>query len=371
MSKEIRVGFVGAGAVNFGGGEGPWDHASRLETIDGLRVVGVADPDGDRARSRLAERSGPLYEGAEAFTDYRVMLDKTGPDAVWIGVPPNAHGTAEKGLDMEVQCASRGIHMFVEKPLSNARPDRVAPVAEALEKADVVASVGYMFRYSGAIERMRALLDETPGGARVFVARYNCAYSEIRKAEWWDVRASGGPIVEQATHFVDLARYVLGNVDVGSVRGVSIAPGEPAGELSDVPLDDDGKRYDVDVPVEFRAPRATAAVWQFLGGGVGSLTHATLLHREKYETELEVWGDGLHMALEDPYGRCRLRVRRPHSETTDEIEFGGEDPYLAEDRAFVEAVRTGDRSLVRSPYSDALKTFELTWAIRDAAGGPS
>ena len=37
--KKLRVGFVGAGAVNFGSGGLPWDHASRLEKIGGVQVV--------------------------------------------------------------------------------------------------------------------------------------------------------------------------------------------------------------------------------------------------------------------------------------------------------------------------------------------
>ena len=37
-SPVLRVGFVGAGAVNFGGPEGPWDHATRLEKIGGVEV---------------------------------------------------------------------------------------------------------------------------------------------------------------------------------------------------------------------------------------------------------------------------------------------------------------------------------------------
>ena len=36
--KVLRVGFVGAGKVNFGGSEGPWDHASRLERIGNIEV---------------------------------------------------------------------------------------------------------------------------------------------------------------------------------------------------------------------------------------------------------------------------------------------------------------------------------------------
>lgn len=366
---ELKIAFIGAGNVNFGGGEGPWDHATRLEKIKGLRVVGVADPDLARAQAALRQRRKPMYSGAKACRDYRALLDEQRPDAVWIGVPPNAHGATAPGLDMEIQCAARGVHMFIEKPLSCARPDDVRRVADALAKANVITSVGYMFRYSKALEKVRQLIERTPGGGKVFAGQYNCAYSEIRKAEWWDVRGTGGPIVEQATHFVDLARFLLGNVDLASVRAVSIPGGSPAGELCDVPRSSDGHAFGADVPPEFRHPRATAAVWKFASGAVGSLTHATLLHREKYDTQLEVWGDGLRVALVDPYGKTRLLVRRPHSEQTESLALAKDDPYLTEDRIFIEAVRSGEASRIRSPYADALKTYELTWAVTDAAAG--
>jgi predicted dehydrogenase len=366
-AADLRIAFVGAGAANFGGGEGPWDHASRLEKIPGLRAVGIADPDLARVEKRLRERTGPMWAGARAFADFRIMLDETKPQAVWIAVPPHCHGTTETGKDLEVECARRGVAMLIEKPLGGARPEAVRPVADAIAASGVLASVGYMFRYSRAIEKMKAILAETPGGGRVFVGQYDCAYSRIVKPEWWDVRAMGGPIVEQATHFVDLARYLLGDADRASVRAVAIPGACAMGLLSDIPLLPDGRRMGADVPLKFRHPRATAAVWMCQSGAVASLTHATLLHKEKYDTRLEVWGDGLRVELADPYGAPVLSVRRPGTEATEIVPLEPDDPYLAEDVAFVEAVRTGDASRIRSPYADALKTFELTWAITDAA----
>ena len=39
MSNEmLRLGFVGAGAANFGSLKGPWDHATRIEKIGGVQV---------------------------------------------------------------------------------------------------------------------------------------------------------------------------------------------------------------------------------------------------------------------------------------------------------------------------------------------
>ena len=149
-------------------------------------------------------------------------------------------------------------------------------------------------------------------------------------------------------------------------RPIGVKP-EPLGQLQDVPLDADGQRYDEGVPAEFRGACATAAVWRFASGGIGSLVHGALLHGGKYESELEVWADGLRLVLVDPYRDCRLLVRRPHSEETEVMRFPEDDSYLAEDAAFVEALRTRDRTKIRSPYGDAFRTFELTWAIADTA----
>lgn len=373
MSSLLRIAFIGAGNANFGGGEGPWDHASRLGEIGGMSIVGIADTDTSLAERRLAVRrnspAGGMYAETEIFADFRRMLDTAKPDAVFIALPPDAHGTAKAPKDIELTCAAAGVHMFIEKPVSAAEPEDVAPVADVLGYAaedGLIVSVGYMFRYSLAVEKIKTILAETTSPVRAVIARYNCAYSEIASKVWWDVRRTGGPVVEQATHFCDLARYIAGEVDLHSVAAVGIAADEPAGELSDIPAGPDGEAIDADIPPEFRIPRATAAVWRFTSGAVGSLTHGVLLHRKKYLSELEVWGDGLRIVLADPYSQCRLHVRRPHSEETETLDFAGDDPYMSEAKTFIHAVSAGDASAIRCTYADAAKTHQLTWAIRRA-----
>jgi predicted dehydrogenase len=337
-------------------------------------VVGIADPDTARAERVLTtRRSGPagsLYKQARVYPDFRPLLNETRPDAVFIGLPPNVHGLPDPPRDVETACAAAGVHMLLEKPLGCEPPERMGPVADALARASaagLIVSVGYMFRYARAVAKMQEIIAQTPGGVRAILARYDCAYSEIRKVEWWDVRCSGGPIVEQATHFCDLARLLGGEVDLTSVQASRIDPSSSAAELADMPAQADGQALEQSVPTEFHAPRATMAIWKFDSGAVGSLNHGTLLHGRKYESELEVWGDGLRMVLSDPYGACQLHVRRPHGERTETLSFAEDDPYLAEDRAFIDAVRRRDASGIRSPYADAMKTFALTWAIHRAA----
>ncbi len=371
--SELKLAFIGAGNVNFGGGEGPWDHASRLEKIGGVRFVAVADPDVERATAAVEKRragpAGSLWTGCRVFSRWRSMLDEAAPDAVFLGVPPDAHGAPEGDRAMEVECARRGVHLFVEKPLGAGRIEEVLEVRRRLEAAapETIVGVGYMFRYHPAVDRMREILAERPPLS--FSARYCCAYEEIRKPEWWDVRRTGGLIVEQATHFVDLARWLCGEVDPGTIRARQIRGDDPAARLSRIPVGPDGRSLEESVPGRYRPPRVTTAFWRFESGALGSLLHGALLHGRRYESEIEIWGDGLRLVLEDPYGACRLRIREPGGDVSRVETFDDADPYMEEDRAFLEAVRRRRPESVRSPYADAFRTYELSCAITAAAEG--
>lgn len=369
---QVRLAFIGAGAVNFGGGEGPWDHASRFERIAAVRCVGAADVDLARARAALAARQagdcGGVWSEARAFGDWRQMVEAVKPDAVVIGLPPADHGRPTPPDDVELALARKGIAMLVEKPLGLACPAEAQQVADELDRSGALVSVGYMFRYAAAVAAMREVLAQTPGGVRVLLARYDCAYSQIVKADFWDRRRSGGPIIEQATHLIDLARYLGGEVNLDSVHAAEISGDSPKGRLVDMPQGPSGQALDVGVPRENRIARSTVAHWRFAGGALGALAHGVLLHGRGYHAELEVWGDGVRCILEDPYGRCRLGVRRSGSEQTQWQTFD-DDPYMTEDVAFIEAVRAGSADPIRSAYRDALQTHRLTWRITACASG--
>jgi len=285
---------------------------------------------------------------------------------VFIGLPPECHGSSVAPRDVETECAKRGIHMFIEKPLSCSAVNFVESLGDALKKyPNIVASVGYMFRYSKAILKMKEIISQN-GEIRAFNARYDCAYSTLSKEMWWDVDRSGGPIVEQATHFCDLARFLGGEIDLDSVRAISIKQTDRAGTLEHLPKNVN----ESSLPAQRRIPRVTSAFWKFKSGAIGSLMHAALLHEVKYEAELEVWGDGYRIVLIEPYSKCRLSVRLPHSEESKIIEFYDDDCYYNEDKVFLEAVKNSmrgkhDVSAIQSPYEDAVNTYKMTWKIKE------
>jgi len=251
--------------------------------------------------------------------------------------------------------------MFIEKPISCHPVEEVQKVAAELDSTRLIVSVGYMFRYSQAVKKMKDIIAQH-GEPRMFMARYNTAYSTLAKEMWWDVKSSGGPIVEQATHLCDLARFLVGEVDLESVTARSIKQTHRLGALSKLPANIE--QLEEKLPEERRIPRVTSATWNFTNGCIGTLTHGVLLHQQKYETEIEVWGDGYRMVLTDPYNLCQLNVRLPNSEETVRVQLSEEDVYYEEDKAFLEAI-VGQTNAIASSYDDSFKTYKFTWKIRE------
>jgi predicted dehydrogenase len=213
------------------------------------------------------------------------------------------------------------------------------------------------------MRKVKELIDSF-GPVKIYQARYQCAYSNISRNFWWDTQTSGGPIVEQATHFVDLARFFCGDADLSTVQAMAIKATEPIGALGSQSVDESK------IPEERRIPRVTTASWRFKNGAIGTLMHSALLHGWKYETQLEVSGDGYYVCVRDPYDKCLVSYRAPGTEEEKTLQLQ-DDPYKMELEAFMHGVRHGDKKLIQSSFDDAYKSYELTWAIRRQADASS
>jgi predicted dehydrogenase len=187
--RSVRIGFIGTGGI-------AQSHLKRLKEIPEAEIVALCDIDEARVRS-AAE---PL--GAAVYTDGAKLIAGERLDALYICVPPNAHG------DLEIQAAQRGFHLFVEKPV-NLDLDQALAACRAIQQAGVMSQVGYGLRYQPASIRLRAFLaDQEVGMAHVF------RWGGLPGSPWWRrYDQSGGQLVEMTTHQVDLLRWVMGEVE--------------------------------------------------------------------------------------------------------------------------------------------------------------
>lgn len=307
---SVRIGIVGAGSVAA-------RHAGVLGGIEDVEIVGVADVDPERAAALAARHGARVYDGHDRLIDEGVL------DALYVCVPPFAHGPAE------LAAIAAGVPFFVEKPVALDEAVGEA-VAGRLAERPVVTATGYHWRGLDTVEQAAALVAADP--ARLVVGSWLGATPPVA---WWSRRdRSGGQTIEQTTHLLDLARALAGEVD------------EVYAVAARVPRDSDPAGTDV--------PQVTAATLRFASGAVGSLSSTCLLPGLR-SAGLACYGEGLSFELTEG----ALRVDRGEGI---EVVLPSVDPRQRVDRDFVAAVR-GDGGGVLVDYDEALRTHRLACAV--------
>ncbi|KAJ6550193.1 putative oxidoreductase C terminal-domain-containing protein [Mycena capillaripes] len=372
-SDDFNVLFIGAGNVMFGSDEGPWNHSFRFEHKLGrrLKVVALIDPAIDRATAVLQKKCDSFV--VSAYQDTRIfktledfvknMSPKDHPRAVIVGSPPMFRGCFIPGRDIEMQILKHfpGVAMFVEKPIATGPHHEI-------EDAFTIAKTIQRFQdclLSRAVQMMKQIIDENNLTVMATVARYACAYEAIAKPDWWDKSKSAGPIIEQGTHFCDLSRYFGGEVDISTVNAHSLEWDENAGQLSKMTVDESK------IAPENRIPRVTSATWKYDSGAVGSFTHVVALQGTNYSCELEVYADGYSLKLVNPYVEPTLYIRKPGDDHEQSFTFPNDDPFFSEVSTLIDIIEDieedPEAAQILSTYEDAVRTYELTWAIREAS----
>jgi myo-inositol 2-dehydrogenase/D-chiro-inositol 1-dehydrogenase len=310
--SKCRVGLIGAGGV-------AQRHARVLGGFDDVELVCVTDVVPE-VSERLADQSG-----CRALPDVAAVL-AADVNAVYVCVPPFAHGPAEEAV------LTAGLPMFVEKPVAVdlATAERIE--ALVVDRAALTA-VGHHWRYLAVVDQARELLAGRP--ARMVSGAW---WDKVPPVAWWPRRdMSGGPVVEQAAHVLDLMRLLAGEV----VEVTAYGDGAPP------PIDG----ADID--------SVTAAAVRFAGGAVGTLTSACVLDW-KHRAGVEVLADGLALAV----GEQGLTVRDGDGERSVPADLDA--ARIAVDRAFIDAVR-GIGSDVRVGYSEAVATHRLARGLAESA----
>jgi predicted dehydrogenase len=385
LDSSINIVYVGAGAITFGLPVASWNHSIRVEKALGkrLNIVAIIDPNKQRVDSILKEKATTEYGFGYANTlhfmniaDAYVVLKDHQIDLFIIGAPPFFRGTTlpKKDIELElVRLFGTGPTYFTEKPVSSLRPEHPLAVSQKLKElgVDVKAfGVGYMTRYLKVVQKAISIIKEKNLTIMCVVARYAMAYESSVNLEWWKKSSEGGPAVEQMTHFCDLLRYIVGEVDDDSVNVATVEQDEEAGKLSHLRIDESK------VAVNDRVPRTTSVSWKFENGAVGSFTHIVALHGRFYSDEVAIFADGYQIRIQNVYSKPTLYVRSPEDDLVEQVYvYEEDDAFLNEMKAFlsVAAYRSGKPGLdgdvpitqILTSYDDACKTYALTWKIRD------
>ena len=220
MSGPIRVGVVGVGEM----GE---RHARTFSEMPGAELVGVADPDAERAAGVAARHSvTPM-----GFDD---LLDRV--HAVSIASPTLTHA------DVALRAIEHGCHLLVEKPLATTLEEAGMLLDAANQRPRVVFMVGHIERFNPTVMALQSLID----GRAIRGLKFT-------RTSTFDRREVGRDIVyDLMIHDIDLALELLGEeIESIDASGDSIVTEQI--DCAEAEL-----RMKGDLPVSFLASRVAA-----------------------------------------------------------------------------------------------------------------
>ena len=344
MKKLAMIGCGGIGGYHLG---------HFMQFTDIVELAGFCDLIPERAES-FVKQAGQ----GKAFTNYLEMYDEIKPDMVFICIPPYCHGEIER------ETVKRGIHFFVEKPLS-LDLNFAREIRDAAEAKGLITASGFQCRYSKLVEPNMRFCRENE---IVFI---DCTrIGGIPGVFWWkDKNLSGGQIVEQTIHQFDIIRYTYGEPEEVCTYGAR-------GFVKDV---EDYNTDDVSVTiVKFKnGAIGTISTGDYAVSGNSFDSKVIFSSRDKRAelkilSRFEVFGE----KPAEPEGESAGLVVKGDGALG---KAGGSIVYREEgdagvlcDRTFIEGVISGDGSKIRSPYRDAFKSLAFTMACNEsmATGKP-
>lgn len=197
----IRVGIVGYGYW------GPNIVRNFLE-VKGTEVVAICD----LSKDQLA-RAQARYPSIKCTTDFKSLLEDPSIDAITIATPVKSH------FDLALEVLKAGKHLFLEKPMTETSTQAKRLIDEA-KKRNLVLMVDHTFLYTGAVRKIRELVNQNELGKIFFYdsTRINLGNFQHDVNVIWDL----------AVHDLSILDYVLQDFPIAvSATGASHVRGQP------------------------------------------------------------------------------------------------------------------------------------------------
>lgn len=317
-TDSVRVAVYGTGRF------AQATHLPNLSRIDGVEIVALCDINENALREAAAQ-----FGVSRTYADAHEMLEAEKPDALWSIVPAFAR------TDVEIAAAEKGIQLFSEKPqaMDMALAKRIDA---AVQKGGVISTVGFRERYRPIFQEARRLLrDKRVAHVRFQQVSQNNKVDRFGGDDWTNQVEKGGVrFFDWGVHATDYTRFMTGQ-DVLRAQAFLYHP--------------DG----------YHTPLSSSFHYQLSAGATATLTFI----------ECDPAGPG-----EEPYFKIHFDGGRlsvfgyERIEVNDEVVYEADpfDPWLAQDQAFVEAVRSKDPGLLQSDYHDGLRSLAPILACWDS-----
>ena len=313
--QKVNIALIGAGGM-----ANSVHYPSLAESKD-VNLVGLCD----LVESKL-HATAEKFEIEQTFTDYRKMLEKTAPEAVYILMPP------QHLYPLVIHCLTQQHHVFIEKPPGITR-HQTEEMALAAEKHGCKTMVGFNRRFIPLMQKVKAIVEENGPILQCMATFHKNAPSALYYDGVIDV------LTCDAIHAVDALRWLGG----GEVEAVA----------SDINRFYSDRENSFNAIVKFTSG---ASGYLCTNWAVGSRIHTFEMHAR-----------GISAYINPDAGKCAtLYTPEGTTEITPESAAGCDETHKTygfydETRHFVESILQDDQP--STCFADAIKTMELVEAI--------
>ena len=205
MDRIVKIGIIGCGGIANN------KHMPSLAKLPNVEMVAFCDVIPERAEAAKAKYGKP---DARVYTDYKELLKEAEVEVVHVLTPNKSHA------DISVDALYAGKHVMCEKPMAKTAADAERMVAAAKATGKKL-TIGYQHRQKPQSIYAKKYIDT---GALGEIYYANCLAIRRRGTPNWGVflneeEQGGGPIIDIATHSLDLTLYLMNNYEPEMVVG--------------------------------------------------------------------------------------------------------------------------------------------------------
>ena len=203
--RTVKVGIIGCGGIANG------KHMPSLKQVEGVQMVAFCDLIVERAEKAAKDFGVP---GAKVYTDYKELLADESIEVVHVLTPNRSHA------DISIDALYAGKHVMCEKPMAKTAED-AKRMLDAARETGKKLTIGYQHRQKPSAQYAKRYIDQGSLG-EIYYA--NCYAIRRRGTPNWGVflneyEQGGGPIIDIATHSLDLTLYLMNNYEPAMVLG--------------------------------------------------------------------------------------------------------------------------------------------------------
>lgn len=173
------------------------------------------------SRSAATRDAFAAAHGIEGVDSLEALLADPSIEGVILTVPNELH------LDVALQCARAGKHVYIEKPITHRLHEALA-LRQACAAAGVRVFVGHCAKLLAGVKLMRQALDAGELGEPCLIeGRFSNERALALTPQdwrWYQDRAPGGPLSQIAIHQFDVLRALGGPVATVSAMSARRSP---------------------------------------------------------------------------------------------------------------------------------------------------